>query len=72
MRGMKHKLIYPDQTSVLFEILELKTNQVIFASTIEDKAIEVFQYLENGAGFNGETPKYFAQNYDPRDLDEYK
>ena len=56
----------------MFEILELKTNQVIFASTMEDKAIEVFQYLENGAGFNGETPKYFAQNYDPRDLDEYK
>tara|TARA_B100001123_G_C14998353_1_gene902475 strand:- start:82 stop:297 length:216 start_codon:yes stop_codon:yes gene_type:complete len=68
----KHKLIYPDQTSVLFEILELKTNQVIFATYNEDKAKALFKNLENGSGFDGNTPKYFAQNGPPRVCEEYK
>ena len=67
----KHTLNY-DAATRLYEIFQHKTEQLINATYKEDKASALHKKLENGTGFDGNTPKYFAQKGLPRECEEYK
>ncbi len=65
----KYKIL---QELKLWQIHENKTNQIIFATRDETSARDLKDKLENGTGFNGDTPKFFSQKNPPREYEEYQ
>lgn len=65
----KYKIL---QELKLWQIHENKTDQIVFASRSETTVRDLYDKLERGAGFDGNTPKFFSQSYPPREYEEYK
>lgn len=42
-----------------WKVYEVSTNQYIFAANNKVRAVEIQKSLQNGSGFNGQTPTFF-------------
>ena len=57
---MNYKLV--TNPGHFFDVVETKTDHIVFTSAVHSKAKEVLRHLNFGGGFDGWTPSFMLKN----------